>query len=150
MNVNKRINELAEKFFSGNNVRFAEFLSTSEANIRNYRSNKEPKLEILNRIVDKLEISYEWLLTGKGQMLKSDTNDMYNVEPSASEPAPGPAPVSVDFAFMLERYEKLARENERLKAEIQELKKRNIRPYRNDLPAVPSSLMAAEPVEEYK
>jgi transcriptional regulator with XRE-family HTH domain len=68
--INLRINELAVKFFEDNNSKFAKKLSTSEANIRNYRSNREPKIEFLNKLAAKLEISYEWLLTGNGEMLK--------------------------------------------------------------------------------
>lgn len=71
--INQRINELAIKYFNGNNSRFAEFLQTSEANIRNYRTKTQPKVDVLNKISETLEISYEWLLTGQGTMLKSKT-----------------------------------------------------------------------------
>ena len=44
-NINKRINYLAVFHFGGNNSKMAAALSTSEANIRNYRSDKEPRID---------------------------------------------------------------------------------------------------------
>jgi len=70
--INHRINELALKFFENNNVKFAKFLETSEANVRNYRKSTSPKIEVLQKICENLEINYEWLLTGEGEMLKSN------------------------------------------------------------------------------
>jgi hypothetical protein len=72
--INLRINELAMNYFDGNNSKMANILSTSEANIRNYRSNREPKIEFINKIVEHLEINYEWLLSGKGNMFKSENS----------------------------------------------------------------------------
>jgi hypothetical protein len=67
--INLRINEICVRFFGGNNLKFASVMSTNEANIRNYRLKTEPKLDFINNLAAKLEISYEWLLTGKGEML---------------------------------------------------------------------------------
>ena len=73
--INFRINDLAINYFDGNNSKMAKILSTSEANIRNYRANREPKIEFLTRIAEYLEINYEWLLTGRGTMLKSEISE---------------------------------------------------------------------------
>jgi hypothetical protein len=65
----------------------------------------------------------EWLLTGKGDMLKSDSPappiHNVNVEPSpGSQASPkSPEPISVDFSLILECYEYLAGEAARLKDE---------------------------------
>lgn len=64
--ITQKINEIAEDFFSGNNVLFASKLETSEANIRNYRSGTMPKLDFIVKLSEKLEISYEWLLSDEG------------------------------------------------------------------------------------
>jgi ribosomal protein S15P/S13E len=72
--MNLRINELAMNYFDGNNSKMANILSTSEANIRNYRSNREPKIEFINKIVEHLEINYEWLLAGKGNKFKAENS----------------------------------------------------------------------------
>ena len=65
-NINQKISKIAIDFFNDNNSKFAKFLGTSEANIRNYRLKTEPKIDIINKIASKLEIHYEWLLTGQG------------------------------------------------------------------------------------
>ncbi len=70
--INQRIDELVKTLFKGNNSKFAEIIGTSEANVRNYRSTTSPKWEILKAIHDKLEISYEWLLDGLGEMKISE------------------------------------------------------------------------------
>jgi hypothetical protein len=74
--INDRINILVNNFFDGNNSKFAELLNTSEANIRNYRSKTEPKIDVLVQISEKLEINYEWLLTGHGAMLKGSAKSV--------------------------------------------------------------------------
>jgi phage repressor protein C with HTH and peptisase S24 domain len=68
--ISQRIKQLVDEFGKGNNSKFAEILGTSEANIRNYISGRQPKYDFLNALTSKLEISCEWLLAGKGDMLK--------------------------------------------------------------------------------
>jgi len=68
--ISLRIKQLIDEFGKGNNSKFAEIVGTSEANIRNYISGRQPKYDFLNALISKLEISCEWLLTGKGEMLK--------------------------------------------------------------------------------
>lgn len=80
--INERIDELAIRLYSGNSSKFASFIGTSEANIRNYRNTTNPKIEILATICEKIEISYEWMLTGQGEMLKQA------VETPKSTPTP--------------------------------------------------------------
>ncbi|MDR1652318.1 MAG: S24 family peptidase [Prevotellaceae bacterium] len=60
--INHKINELVKTKFNGNNSKFAEFMGTSEANVRNYRTKTEPKLEFITKLAQKLEISYEYFL----------------------------------------------------------------------------------------
>jgi len=74
--INERINELLKKHFNGNNSKFADFIGTSEANIRNYCRNTEPKVEFINTLVSKLDISYEWLLAGEGDGSGQDASTM--------------------------------------------------------------------------
>lgn len=73
--ITLKINEIADKYFGGNNSKFAEKLDTNEANIRNYRNGTAPKLDFVSKLHSKLEISYEWLLsddndTGKEKAIK--------------------------------------------------------------------------------
>lgn len=69
--INLRINYLAENYFKGNNVKFSEAVGSSEANIRNYRKSTPPKVEFIVKTCDYLNISIEWLLTGKGEIEKT-------------------------------------------------------------------------------
>lgn len=66
---------LVEKFGEGNNSKFAASIGTSEANIRNYINGTQPRTDILTAIAEKFGISFEWLLTGKGEMQKSASPD---------------------------------------------------------------------------
>lgn len=68
MNINQKINEIAVQYFEGNNVKFAEKMNTSEANIRNYRSKIVPKVDFLVKLHQDLEINFEWLLIDEGDM----------------------------------------------------------------------------------
>ena len=63
-----------------------------------------PPAEIIAAIVDKVEINPEWLLLGKGEMLKKDIQEN-NTSPE----------------WLLDRLEKFCLENERLRCEIKRL-----------------------------
>lgn len=69
LSISNRIKELVNHFADGNNSKFASIIGTSEANIRNYINGRMPKFEIISSIATLFEINYEWLLTGKGDML---------------------------------------------------------------------------------
>lgn len=70
--ISLRIKALVDYFSGGNNSKFAALTGTSEANIRNYISGRQPKFDFISSIVRALEISYEWLLTGEGSMLREE------------------------------------------------------------------------------
>lgn len=67
-----RIETLVNFFANGNNSKFAQLTGTSEANVRNYRKGTAPKIDVINAIVSKFELSYEWLMTGRGEMFQAD------------------------------------------------------------------------------
>lgn len=68
--ISSRIRALVDYFCEGNKSDFARLIGTNEANIRNYLAGKQPKFDTLSAMVEKFEINAEWLLTGKGEMLK--------------------------------------------------------------------------------
>lgn len=68
--INLRIKELIDYFCGGNNSTFARAIDTSEANVRNYLNGRQPKFETLYAIAEKFDISCDWLVQGKGAMLK--------------------------------------------------------------------------------
>ena len=110
--INQRINKIVVEIFNDNNSKFAKLLGTSEANVRNYRLKTEPKIDVINKIVRELEISYEWLMTGEGSM-KSDTY-VYNVSPP---PVVSPVLPYISEAHRCEYKEMLEKE----KAEVKSL-----------------------------
>lgn len=76
--ISNRISDLVEHFADGKNTKFAELIDTSEANIRNYRNGKMPKFDFIQKVCERLEISYEWFISGKGKMFNK--NSIPNVE----------------------------------------------------------------------
>lgn len=76
--INKRINEIAELYFNGNNSLFAKKVDTNETNIRNYRKNTMPKVDFIIKLSELLEINFDWILTGLGEMKKPLSNKMIN------------------------------------------------------------------------
>ena len=101
--INVRIKELIDKKFNGNNSKFARKLNISEGNVRGYINNTEPKFSFFSRLFSELpEISYEWLLLGKGDMLlpSGEPHEPAAVphEPASEQPAAG---ISGDKSAML-------------------------------------------------
>ena len=73
--INERIKSLVDHFSKGNNSDFANRIGINEANVRNYIANTEPKFNVLEKIANNFEINFEWLLTGKGEMLKKEESE---------------------------------------------------------------------------
>ena len=61
---------LIQEFSNGVNSQFAKLIGVNESNIRSYLAGTQPKFDVLSAIAGKLAINCEWLLTGKGNMLK--------------------------------------------------------------------------------
>ena len=78
--IHERIKLLVDKLADGKNTIFAANLGVSEANIRSYIRGVVPKADILSKIVGYYDINADWLLTGRGSILKTKgTSD--NEEP---------------------------------------------------------------------
>lgn len=69
--IHERISEIVLKLGGGKNTAIASKLGVSEGNIRGYIKGVMPKQDVLEKIVTNLDIDSEWLLTGRGTMLKS-------------------------------------------------------------------------------
>lgn len=80
--ISDRITALVNKFSDGNNSHFASLVGTSEANIRGYRLGRMPKYDFIKSLCENLEISYEWLISGIGQMMRSRQIGSLAMEPS--------------------------------------------------------------------
>ena len=73
-NVSYRLTQIIEHFADGNEKRFAESIGVKPAVINNYTKGKQqskPGFEVLHKIIEAYpEVNIEWLLNGKGEMLK--------------------------------------------------------------------------------
>lgn len=69
--INKKIDDIANEHYAGNNSAFAKVMGTSEANIRNYRKETMPKLEFVVKLREIFEISFDYLLLDKVEDDKS-------------------------------------------------------------------------------
>lgn len=84
--ISQRIKNIINTQCKGKNTEFARLIGTSEANIRNYLSGKStPKLNIITKIVNSFDVSYEWLITGEEKTrLENDsmneTEQVYNLK----------------------------------------------------------------------
>lgn len=115
--IHERIKLLVDKLAEGKNTIFAANLGVSEANIRSYIRGVVPKADILSKIVSYYDVSAEWLLTGRGEMLSSEVSAP---PPTAQNPAQHDALVG----RLLEKITEQAEEIGRLKAQIDELERR--------------------------
>lgn len=81
--IHDRIAKCVQIIGKGKNTLFAEKLGISEGNIRGYIKGVVPKADVLEKIVTNCDISSDWLLTGRGDMLK--TKRISNITPSSEE-----------------------------------------------------------------
>ena len=122
--VNDRILYLIDNQLSGNKKKFAERIGFAPQVVFNIVSGRKskPSFDVLEAIISSFdEISPEWLLTGKGAMLRRQSAP--EVAPPPSEPAfPGLIEKIQDLSVKVGRLEA---ENEHLRAVI-EAKQREI------------------------
>lgn len=72
--INERLHIVVNGLFDGNKAKFAKAIGIAPTSISNYLSGKRqstPSAEMLEKILNVVEnLSAEWLLAGKGPMLK--------------------------------------------------------------------------------
>lgn len=91
-----RISTIVEKFGNGKNTVFASLIGVSEANVRNYKNGVMPKADFLEKIARSFDININWLLTGEGNMLSSDSEKEEKL-PSVNQTYEGAPYFNVDF-----------------------------------------------------
>lgn len=74
-----RISTIVEKFGNGKNTVFASLIGVSEANVRNYKNGVMPKADFLEKIARCFDININWLLTGEGNMLRTEYGKEENI-----------------------------------------------------------------------
>ena len=131
--VNDRILYLIDSQLSGNKKKFAERIGFAPQVVFNIVSGRKskPSFDVLEAIISSFdEMSPEWLLTGKGSMLREQSAP--EVTPPPSEPAfPGLIEKIQDLSVKVGRLEA---ENEHLRAVI-EAKQREIEAQQREIEA---------------
>lgn len=109
--INERIRKILNTKFRGNVSEMARQCGIPQPTLNNIVGNRmsRPSFENIERLINSDEtINARWLITGKGTMLKIEK------EPIEVQ--------SVDNNYLLDRYEKIIRENEQLRMENQQLR----------------------------
>lgn len=134
--IHERIKLLVDKLADGKNTIFAANLGVSEANIRSYIRGVVPKADILSKIVSYYDINADWLLTGRGSIIKtkgtSDNEEpLYETFPEIKGTKENPDKRKKEeenksdlINKLLDRISEQAEEIGRLKAQIDELERR--------------------------
>lgn len=82
----------------GKNLQFARAIGVNESNIRSYLAGTQPKYDVLSTIATTFAINCDWLLTGRGSMLKSQESKQVAQTPLIStNPIVGAPYYDVDF-----------------------------------------------------
>lgn len=112
--INERIRSIVEKLGYKSKRSFALKIGVSQTSLNDVINGAEPKFGTLNKIV-KAEplISTDWLLTGEGDMLKSQTISESNID------------YKEKYYNSLEEENKLRKEKEEMRNEIDRLRAEN-------------------------
>lgn len=120
--IQDRIRQIVSIQCNGNKSAFASRIGVTPTvveNILGTRSGK-PGAVVLEKILCAFEnLDARWLITGKGEMLKEQTGQV-----ASSGTLPDPT-----VQIILDRDEKLIRENERLRLQLEAVNKKEIEKY---------------------
>lgn len=121
-NINDRISYFIDYQFNGNRKKFAESIDFSPQVIFNIVSGRKskPSYEVLEAILSSfVDLNAEWLLTGKGEMLKTSSQ----AKPPEGVPDVPSVPELQQMVINMQK-----REIDRLQEEIHRLKKEHPSP----------------------
>lgn len=75
--ISERIKRLMEEFGGNSPSKFGKIFGRSESNIRTYTGQKNkismPGADFIGELIDKLGISSDWILFGRGEMIPEKT-----------------------------------------------------------------------------
>lgn len=80
MSINKRIKKIRENFCNDSNIEFAKIMGESRQSVNNWiRDGYSVGLGVQHKILSKFpQINHDWLISGEGDMLKSDESHKDN------------------------------------------------------------------------
>ena|SRR5690554_3574908 len=79
MSINRRFNEIIKRLYNGNKRLFSTAIGVAPTVVENVVGTRQgkPSFDVLQKVVDaNANISAEWLLTGKGSMLKVEQHEL--------------------------------------------------------------------------
>lgn len=85
MSINERFRKLIDELFSGNKRAFSNSVNVSPTVIENIVGKRKgnPSFDVLNRVLSANEnINPDWLITGKGPMIRPPTDNYFQKESS--------------------------------------------------------------------
>lgn len=102
--IHERVDFLVKSLANGNNTVFANLVGSDEASVRGYKKKVVPKQDFLAKCVEKLGVSPEWILTGRGEVFPKTPDTSETVTPDlqpeptlTNDPAQGTPYFDVDF-----------------------------------------------------
>jgi len=80
MTINERFEEIISKIYKGNKRAFAIAIGVSPTVIENVVGTRKgkPSYDVIEKICVNANISPEWLITGKGDMIKTEITKIYH------------------------------------------------------------------------
>ena len=88
MSINARFNQIITTLFNGKKSAFASAISVAPSVVDNIVGKRQgkPSFEVVEKISAIAELNMEWLITGKGNMLKSEADTDISTEEAVSIP----------------------------------------------------------------
>ena len=137
MTVNERFETIIRVLFGGNKRAFALHVGISPTVVENVVGTRKgkPSFDVLEKVCANANISAEWLLPGKGEMLmdmfeirkpmrfSSDPAYYENINHETPTPDEEPQPANTDFSQFINKIAKQAEEIGQLKERINQLER---------------------------
>lgn len=126
MTINERFEELIKKLYNGNKRAFATTLGISPTVIENVVGKRrgKPSYDVIEKICANANVSPDWLLTGKGNMLREQTEQ---TESSSTQIDVTPSQMLEEIKALSVKIGHLEAENKMLREQVKN--KRQYNPY---------------------
>lgn len=137
MTINERFEAIIRVLFGGNKRAFALHVGISPTVVENVVGTRKgkPSFDVLEKVCANANISAEWLLLGRGEMLmdmfeirkpmrfSSDPAYYENINHEIPTPEDEPQPVNADFSQFINKIAEQAEEIGQLKERINQLER---------------------------
>ena len=127
MSINDKVSEIIDTLFGGNKRAFAKCVKISPTVVENVVGTRrgKPSYDVIYKICSNANISPAWLITGKGDMITSDSTPRNANERSTTQTDDARTQNSDITAILLDRIEQQACEIARLRERVEQLTMRN-------------------------